>query len=318
MIPNIQTKIAAFLKKNHFSPVYAYEPGKSVVKKDFVLSWTYNYSTIVKKGQQKYFLKILLKQEKYRDMERQINFLTLLNRQKNLTFKIPRLHDWGLDKEFAFYLSEYIPGELLGNSVQTKPKFATGSIFEKLQNGLIEIQTVSSKSQRWQPVKTVSWAEKKLEKALAQDDIKKALGKTLTDQIRQLRRKILNTKYLILNTNLWGDPGPNNLLVEDGQIAMIDYAPFTTGYQYADLVEFASFCIFEQKWEAFVKIVKQTIASRSNMNGNDTFNLFFTVFLIDRIGSVLWLEKKNRLKLQLKKSKEYYLETIKSYLVSLL
>lgn len=316
MIPNISEKINDYLKKNNLVALFPFVPHKKTVyRKDFVISWTHNYTTLVTRDNCEYFLKVALEPEKFDDLERQVDFYQLLEEQKHLTFKTPKLYEWNTSGDFYFYLREKMNGDLLGNCVRAKKEFATKHIFEQLNAGFKEVNELSMIDKTyWQKTKDPDWIKEKITRTDENEKIKTILGPDLWQQIKT---KILNTKYQILDTKpLWGDPGPNNFLVEHGQLAIIDYAPFTYGYKYADFAEFASFCVFSNEWNQFVEHV--TNSSRSEIVGNHIFNAFLMIFLIDRAASVLWLESQGQLKVQLKKPKEIYLETLKKEIVTLL
>lgn len=316
MIPNIAEKISSYLKKNHLVALFPFEANKKTVfRKDFVISWTHNYTTLVTRDNQEYFLKVALEPEKFDDLERQVDFYQLLEEQKHLTFKTPKLYEWNASGNFYFYLREKMNGVLLGNCVRAKAEFATKHIFNQLQKGFKEVNQLSMIDKTyWQKTKDADWIKHKIQRTDENEVLIHTIGPDLWQRIKQ---KILHTTYDIPNTKpLWGDTGPNNFLVENGILAIIDYAPFTYGYEYADFAEFSSFCVFSSEWKKFID--KITIDSRSLNDGKEFFKCFQIVFIIDRVASVLWLESRGQLKNQLKKPKEYYVGIIKRELNSLI
>ena len=311
MITNIEDKINSYLKKNNLVALFPFEANKKTVfRKDFVISWTHNYTTLVTRDNTEYFLKVALESEKFDDLERQVDFYQLLEEQKHLTFKTPKLYEWNTSGDFYFYLREKMNGVLLGNCVRAKPEFATKHIFAQLRKGLAEVNELSMIDETyWQKSKDLDWIKHKIARTDENEILKKILGEKLWIKIKTHLESNPSISEL-QSKPLWGDPGPNNFLVEHGQLAIIDYAPFTYGYQYADFAEFASFCVVSSEWKQFVTSLPYL--------ADKAFQAFLVVFLIDRIASVLWLESRGQLKNQLKKPKEFYVEIIKKEISALL
>lgn len=324
MNPDISDKINTYLKKNDLTPLFPYNPHqKTMFRKDFVVSWTHNYTTIVTRDNTEYFFKVALEKQKFEDLERQVDFYQLLEEQKHLTFKTPKLYEWNTSGDFYFYLREKMNGVLLGNCVRAIQEFATKRIFHQLQMGLAEINHISMIDKTyWHKTKDTDWIKHKIQRTNENEILQQAIGLDLWQQIQHNILSTLHPLSSILKLSpLWGDPGPNNFLVDNGQLAIIDYSPYTYGYDGADFAEFASFCIFSPEWEQFVDSIyspPSTLHPRSSTLDPQLFNIFFAIFLIDRMASVLWLESRGQLKIQLKNNKEFYVEKIRNKLQEVL
>jgi len=306
-----QVKIDAFLSKNHIIPLFPYEPNKTVHTHFATFSWQNNYSTFIKKDGREYFMKININSQYLDDLEKQVLFMQLLQKHQ-LSFIIPHVYEWSFDKTLPYYIAEKIDGETLGNSVRTKEEYMSNDIINILIKGLDQIKTLENNSTHWYVTKNQEWLLQKLYSLQHDEKIISIIGKKCADTIHQT---ILDTKYSIIHTPLWGDPAPNNIIVtHDYKCAMIDFKPFTIGYQHADIAEFASFCVFSQKGQAFLS----SFYSQSPTLDLQQFNAFYLIFLIDRLYSILWLEKREQLEKQLENPKEYYIDKIVSELKTIL
>ncbi len=308
MIKDTQTKIEAFLKKNHLTPRFPYSPGKTLLKKDFAISWTHNYTTIATREGKEYFLKIAIDPEKYEDLRSQVHFMQYLHKHK-LTFKIPKIYEWNTSGNFYFYLREHIKGELLGNYVRNKIKFAKETIFSKLEKGIEEINDLAPDlNYSWKKGKDTKWLRDKVSQLVHDKQIVSSLPHATLNIIDLLITNVTADEkedYV----PIWGDPGANNFIVAGETLAFIDYAPFSLGYRACDIAEFSSFCVFSKEWETFI--------DRLDLQNKPLFREFFIIFLLDRIRSIFWLEGRGQLHKQLTKPREYYLEAIKKYIARL-
>lgn len=299
-----QVKIDAFLKKNHITPQFPYVPDATVHTNTSTFAWQNNYSTYITKNGREYFLKININPEHFQELKKQVLFMQLLQKQ-SLTFVIPHIYEWSFDHNLPYYIAEKIEGDMLGNCVCTNEQFANEKIFDQLIQGLREITTIDKHRSHWLQTKDESWIKERCVQVQKDKKILSILGEELADKIIAF---IQNAHYRAIGiTPLWGDPAPNNFIVTThNALALIDYKPFCTGYKNADMLEFSSFCIFSQKWEKLVQKLHQ--------DSNEIDKALYALFLIDRLYSLMWLEKRNEMQRQLHKPPKFYLDTIIKHL----
>lgn len=287
--------IPHILSKYNIKPLYTFEKYKMSKSKDFVIGWINFYSTPAMYKGKKVFLKILMREDYRKRLNEEVRFLELLISSNIKSFQFPSVISY-IEGEHPFLIREFVEGEYLGFYDKPKEKFGSDRMINLLRNGFYEVQSViPSSTDLWHKTKDITSfhgnldeSEQVISKYKMHDIISHEEFKEAHSIVESLKDKVSFDYVPII-----GDPGPNNFLVSDGKIYVVDCNPFSLGNNLSDFAEFASFCIISKRWKKFTEEIKI-----KNDKEQLLYNLNLFIYLIDRIVTNCYILKQYKRKKQ--------------------